>query len=60
MGPEEWKGERKDEGGRKDREHEEAPREAVDPREEEGWGQPESSAQKLPPGAEEDESIRSG
>jgi hypothetical protein len=32
-------------------EREERP-EDVDPREEEGWSQPESSAQKLPPGAD--------
>lgn len=46
MGPEQWKGEREEqEGG----EAQGAPREASDPREEEGWSQPESSAVKTPP-----------
>lgn len=33
-----------------------APQEELDPREEEGWTQPESSAQKLPEGGVPDES----
>jgi hypothetical protein len=53
MGPEKWKGERPGEdaagqdreAGRRERE---APREAIDDREEEGYSQPESSAQKAP------------
>lgn len=53
MGPEKWKGEAPvDEAAERERERgggEEAggaEREATDPREEEGWSQPESSAQK--------------
>jgi hypothetical protein len=40
----------------RERERQGAPQEELDPREEEGWSQPESSAQKLPEGGVPDES----
>ncbi len=58
MGPEKWKGElppdegaRNDSGARRDAEQDRpgAPRESIDEREDEGYDQPESSAQKHPP-----------
>jgi len=60
MGPEKWKGERpvgesKQEETRRDDEGSDAERNASDPREEEGWSQPESSAQKGPTAAREPE-----
>ncbi len=71
MGPEKWKGELPpDEAAERDQESTEgargreaapargAPRPSIDEREEEGYDQPESSAQKAPPGGpgEEDAS----
>jgi hypothetical protein len=65
MGPEE-KGVSREAGGERrepepsepgrQRERKGAPPEDLDPREEEGWSQPESSAQKLPEGGVPDES----
>jgi hypothetical protein len=62
MGPEQWKGEVSKDGERREpdaeqrRERKGAAQEELDPREEDGWTQPESSAQKLPEGGVPDES----
>lgn len=55
MGPEHWKDERKQD--EKTGQERGAPREAADPREEEGYSQPESSAQKAPRPRPEDEEL---
>jgi hypothetical protein len=48
--------ERREPEAERRRERQGAPQEELDPREEEGWTQPESSAQKLPEGGVPDES----
>jgi hypothetical protein len=57
MGPETWKSEVPGERTEDERRQREAAaaREASDPREEEGWSQPESSAQKGPTSTREPE-----